>query len=70
MTYQDIINNVLLDEISFQQFLELNWVDNIPSHELSELYESIKIYNDDDSEFWTDYKKALIETLADLLKPL
>ena len=70
MTYQDIINNVLLDEISFQQFLELNWVDNIPSHELSELYESIKIYNDDDSEFWTDYKKALIEPLADLLKPL
>lgn len=70
MTPKNIISEVISRTLTFFDFINLNWNTFIPSHELSELYEEIIDYQKDDgSEFWINYKIALIDTLESLLKP-
>ena len=70
MTPKNIISEVISGTLTFFDFINLNWNTFIPSHELSELYEEIIDYQKDDgSEFWINYKIALIDTLESLLKP-
>ena len=70
MTPKNIISEVISRTLTFFDFINLNWNTFIPSHELSQLYEEIIDYQKDDgSEFWINYKIALIDTLESLLKP-